>query len=412
MVLFCAAAVACGPRSQTRRPRKPPRNVTVNTMETVQIVAGGKGKEAEAFTASELFAAGLKAYWEKQYSKAAVLFERLVKFFPRSPHAPSAHFNRALSLEKAKQFEQAAKLYRSYLKRSLPTKDRLEGIKRLATVLYKARAFRAAARVFEDLAADPHIRTAEQLEATLQQGRSLVRGGALDRAEKVLRGARRLYALARKGTKPPKAAVGARIAFLLAEVISARMKKIQLRLPPEKIGKDLFRKAQLFKKASRRYLAVSHFKAPVWTAAALVGMGQMCEMFFWDVVRAPVPRFDSVRYFDKKSGKWKEISAHRLRADYARKVKRKLRWVLKSALDLYRSAIQRLRYEGMDSHWIEKGATQIRTVKRLLAKLDQLKLGQRNTKEAGSRSAVPKASGSRALEPSSTEEYFPHTVPL
>jgi len=349
-------------------------------MGPIKVLGRKKSEGGGVFASDDLFERGLEAFKKGKMKAALKAFALILEHFPRSPNASPAIHNMGLCYEKLGQFTLAAKLYRRYLKKELKIKDRVEALFRLASVDHRSKRFFDAAETLKKLASMEGVSPKNQIEADLRRGKALLALGRVGEAEKVFRATRRLFELHRKGDKPLGPDQGGRIAYQQAKVYHERMKRVVLKLPVEIMTQKIAKKGRLFKKAKKRYFLVLKEDRPVWSAAALRGVISLLEDFVWSVVRAPVPPFHRVRFYDEERKSWKVIPRKKLRRAYVSKLKRKLQLVLMGAIKSFRRNRTLTRGLKLKVFWREEAPQLLSRLRGLLEAMQNMRLGRRTKK--------------------------------
>lgn len=383
-------------------------------MEPMQIVGRirREDSEGEVFTETELFQRGLKAIKRKDWDRAILEFERLVKFFPKSLNVPPAVFNIGVIHEKNKSYEKAKQSYMRYLKMQISGKDRIEVLYRVAWVSFLQKEYKKAIEMLEKLVSEKEVSEGERIEANILRGRSLIKTGRLDSAEQVLVSSLRLFHLYENGEAVLERRLGARLAFYLARIPHEKMNETELVLPAETMSQKLAVKAKFFKDARNGYFKVLKFGCPGWSSLALREVIQLLEDFVWSIVRAPVPTFEDVRFFDGKTQKWKVISSERLREAYIDNIRNRLKFVLLGAMKSYRTNEEKTIGMGLDDFWKKDARKLLSRLRVLLDMLPSLRFGRQYHEDERILEEDGEDLFDWGITRSRAEDFRPFTIPF
>jgi len=349
-----------------RADRTPRGRPAPTALEPVVLVAGRPG----GIRPSILFRRGLVALAQNRPGQARYFFDRIVTLFPKWHSAATARYNAAVATERLGAFVEAARRYNIYARAIASAREKAVARLRRGYCLLRARRFSAAIEVLRFLENQSDLTPQERLEASIYQARALLAQKRPEQADKVLRRGQWLTKVA--GSSGGVRAMAAQVAFLLGRTAEIEMDQIVLSACDRPFGRLLFDKGALLDQARKRYYRVVRFGEPVWSSAALDRVGAMIEAFYWAVVRAPLPQFTPVLFYDGSSGRWKHLAIWRQRVAYERFIVRRLRSSVKTALEIYE---RRVGSAGLASRWLAGARDRIRTLHRLVKELRGQRLG-------------------------------------
>ncbi len=413
MMFFLFAFAACsgsGKRPPTRtkayshnRSQKP-----LVPMEPIQIVGLDDERKGGVFTSTGLFEKGLVAFRKRKFDDAIGFFEQLLKYFPESRNVPPAIFNIGVCHERRSRYEDAAVFYKQYLKQRISDEDKAKTLFRLAQISFKRQNYRDVVEVLK--APIKFLEPEKQLEADILKGKSLLKMGRINQANKVFVSASRLYDLYKQGEVSLENSLGARLSFYVAEIPQKKMNRIKLETTPAARGRGFAQKAKFFKEAKAGYFKVLEHGDSAWTSLALKAVITLLEDFVWSVIRAPIPHFQAVRFFDKESSEWRVLSADKLRDTYLENLKKKLRLVILRAIESYKRNENLTKGLGLGEFWKEDAQKLLARLRRLVDVLPSLQFGAKEKKQT--QHQKKRELFTWGVDSAKIKTFHPFTVPL
>jgi len=379
-------------------------------MEPIQIVGLVDERKGGVFTSTVLFEKGLAAFRKRKFDAAVGFFKRLLKFFPESRNVPPAIFNIGVCHERRSRYEDAVNFYKQYLKQQISDEDRAKALFRLAQVLFNRQNYRSVVEVLKEPILAKVLEPEKQLEADILKGRSLLKMGRLDQADSVFVSASRLYDLYNQGEVPLEDSLGARLSFYVAKIPHKKMNKTKLETTPNARGRGFAQKAGYFKKAKTGYFKVLEHGDSAWSSVALKEVITLLEDFVWSVIRAPLPHFQAVRFFDKESREWRVLLADKLRETYLKKLKKKLRLVILRAIESYKRNENLTKGLGLGEFWKEDAQKLLARLRRLVDVLPSLQFGSKEKKQT--QHQKKRKLFTWGVDSAKMETFHPFTIPL
>ncbi len=321
----------------------------------------------------DLFERGLAALRKKHFEKAASIFASIPRLFPGWAGRWSALFNEAVAREGARQYPTAAKRYHQVALHSPDPAERLDAAIRRAVCLGRSGRKRIALSLLKRILADSNTDDAHFMDAACAQARILIAEKRFDEADRVLE---RALQLARLSATPQRLAPkAARCAYWYGRSAEERMKAVALTLPVRRLEASLLEKSNLFTKARKRYIKVLDHRHPGWAALALERLAAMFESYFWAVVKAPLPPFGPVLYYDGKRRAWRTLSPRLVMDRYRRRLKRNLGSAMRLAIRIYRKQLADLATAGWSEAILEPAKRRMDRFARLVQRLPNMPVG-------------------------------------
>lgn len=344
VALFGTGCVTARPRPDAPPPA-PPQEIQFDPLEV-------KGDlELAKLNDEELFATGSSAFAANEFDKAARYFDRIVDFFPNSPHRRAALYNAGLSHEKKEQWEDAYARFSELADPAKGTGDALDASFRVAETLYHLGRYDDAVKMLDTLAGRTDLSLNQRVEAQVQKGICQLESGHPDDAEATLRKSLETY----QGLTD-KAEVDdyfpAQAEFFLGEIY--RLHYEDVKLDPDKgadqLSKDLEYKAELLLSAQGHYLRSIRVGNGYWATASGAQIGGLYENLYEHMINSPAP---------------KELNAEE--ADvYRQELRKKIRVLVTKAINVYERTLEAAERIGAQSPFVEKTKASLQKMKDLL----------------------------------------------
>lgn len=288
LMLSMTACVA--PGSQT----KPDANKTLPMqrlkLDPMLIEAGKDGKPGRSLNADEVFAKAYEAYQARQYEEAIKHYGAIIKYFPESRFLLPSLFNSGLSSEKLERWDDAARHYQSILERFPRKKDTIDAYYRLANAYEKLSEHQKIVDLMTAVMLRSDLKHFDRIEAHVRRSNAMLELGHHVQAAAGFRTIKKLN----KAAPAPKrldddSHYMVQSEFGLGRALHAQVLKMKLTLPPEKMGQDLERKAEIFLSAQSAYIRALRVHHPQWSVAAGYMIGRLYEDFYLDIFQAEIP---------------------------------------------------------------------------------------------------------------------------
>ncbi len=261
-------------------------------MEPLQVVAVRRGDRLEIVhrDAASVFRDAGAAYEAQDFPRAAELYQLLLREFPGSSYELAARYNLGLSLEETGAFAEALTQYRAIIASTPDSADGIDARFRLAQCQRALGDPAGALATLQELLAKPGLGRNDRSIAELRLGAALLELGRLDDAERIFRGLMGQSRLkGQPGPLPISDQLLADANFGLAQVEHERFRRVQIRLPQERMEQDINDKARGFLRAQAGYLRTIRLRQPDLVTAAGLKIGILYEEFYEELMRAPVP---------------------------------------------------------------------------------------------------------------------------
>lgn len=321
------------------------------TLDPVLIRAGD---DKDPISASELFKKAYEAYDSEDYDLAIRRYRYLLTHFEDTKYELSSLYNLGLSYERKKAWAKAAKTYRRIRKKNLESKEGLDATFRLAKVLKKQEEYKEIPDLMVRLLLRDDLAHYDRLEAYFRRGRAQLH---LQRYEKAKKSFEKLLELNRRAMAKDRlegsAPLIVRSYLGLGKTYEREVDAIVLKLPAERMGKDLEKKAKLFQLAQAHYFDALRQHHPKWSVIAGYRIGKLYEDFYVDIFEAEIPD---------------DLNRKQVRL-YFDELKKKIEPLLERALKVYSRNLElakRISKQGQNKDWIRKTERSLRRVKALL----------------------------------------------
>ena len=343
IVLLCFGLGACSTLPQ------PTKNSTLTKKKPEE-----PSEEAQrpAPTDQELFLSAGAAFRNKQYDVSAKLYLELVDRSPTGRYATVSRYNGALSLERLKEFERAVPLYEAVAKRMEGSKDAHDALFRAATCLQSAKQWQRAIEVWTRVLRPEYEQISEhdQMEAHVNRAWARENTGDMARAE---RDYKVVFKLHRENldnrlirTTPLVPLAHKRVGYLYGSLVDS----IKIKLPVERMARDIEEKANYFLKAQSHLLDAIRRHHPEYSVAAGHRLGTLFEAFYRDLMNAEVPE-------ELDEGD---------HGVYIRELKKKVKPLIEKAVYTFRRTAElgnRLDYDG---EWTQKARGSLRRLEQYI----------------------------------------------
>lgn len=248
------------------------------------------GEDGEAIDVNELFERAYTAYGNRQYEEAAESYRAVVKYFPESRFFLPSAYNAGLSYEKIDRLNDAAEMYRLIIEKERGAEEAKDAYYRRAAVLEQLGNHPEINELMTEVLLRNNLSNFDRVEAHVRRANALAHIGNYEEAADGYRTALKLNDNAPAGEQlSPRSNYIVQSYFGLGRVHHARVADIKLRLPPERMGEDLKKKAEIFMRAQSNYIRALGFHHPQWSMAAGFMIGKLYEDFYTDIFTAEIP---------------------------------------------------------------------------------------------------------------------------
>jgi tetratricopeptide (TPR) repeat protein len=291
--LLCVASTACvtGDRKAGDKPDVldgvPVERIE---LEPMLVQASPDGKPGRTLEASEVFELAYRAYGERRYEEALEHYRTVVKYFPDSKLYLPSLYNSGLTCEKLERWAEAAEVYRRVIEEFRDKKDAKDAYFRLAETYAKLNEHDKIASLMTEVLLRNDAQHFDRVEAHVRRAAALLEVGQYVEAEEGFRTVLRLNMEAAPDQQLPEGAFYVvQAQFGLGRALHLQVLDIPLVLPPERMGVDLERKANLFIQAQSAYIRALRVHHPQWSIAAGYMIGRLYEDFYVDIFSSEIP---------------------------------------------------------------------------------------------------------------------------
>ena len=285
----------------------------------------------------ELFEEAIRRYEKGELLVSVRIYKELIARYRASRWIDLYHHNRGLIFMRLQDYRSALADFDEALRLAGHPRDRRDARFQRGIALAGMARWREAAETFDALSAE-ELSPSERVEVYVRAGICHQRAHAYDSAEAHYRRAQRAYQQTKDLYLQYHPAWAARAQYQLGDLFSERFAEIRLRLPLERMRKDLDEKARLLLKAQNAFLKTIRLKDRYWALAAGYRIGAIYEAFYADLHGAEVPL--------ELNGEEREI--------YFQELKRHAAPLIRRAVEVYRKNLELAQRVGVNS----KGTTQ------------------------------------------------------
>jgi tetratricopeptide (TPR) repeat protein len=292
LALLCCASTACATSGAKNTNADITDGLPVERieLEPMLVQASPDGKPGRTLEASEVFELAYKAYGERRYEDALEHYRAVVKYFPDSKLYLPSLYNSGLTYEKLERWADAAEVYRRVIKEFSDRRDAKDAYFRLAETYSKLGEHDKIAALMTEALLRGDVQHFDRVEGHVRRNAALMELGYYAEAEEGFRKALRLNQEAPPDQQLPEGAFYiVQAQFGLGRALHLQVLHIPLVLPPERMGVDLERKANLFLQAQSAYIRALRVHHPQWSIAAGYMIGKLYEDFYIDIFSAEIP---------------------------------------------------------------------------------------------------------------------------
>jgi tetratricopeptide (TPR) repeat protein len=353
LLLALSLPTAC---TTNRRADEQPTDVPSEevTLDPMLVRPSASGGPTEAIDVNELFERAYKAFSNRQYEEASKDYETIIRYFPDSRFYLPSLYNAGLSYEKLERWNDATRVYRAIVEGFPEKEDTTDAYYRLAGALEQTGNWEAIVELMTQVLLRDGINTFDRVEAHVRRSNALLQIGHWTEAADGFRNA-----LAINERAPAEDRIAENSHFIvqsyfgLGRAYHHRVSEIRLMLPPERMGEDLKRKAELFMTAQANYIRALAFHHPQWSMAAGYMIGRLYEDFYHDIFTAEIPD---------------DLSEEHL-ALYFEELRKQIRPLMERAVQVYEknlSLSKRIMTNPEDNEWIRETSMHLDRLKAYL----------------------------------------------
>ncbi len=301
------------------------------------------------FDASALFHEGLRLHEAEKFSDALKFYDRILSDFPKSRYVSAAAFNAGRCLELLHRDREAIERYRMVTENMPRSKDWVDAMFRLAGVYQELDENSRAISVLNRLLSRQSLTASDRMDAMVLLGESLMNHGDLLLAERKFHDALRFF---RKHEKEEylDPSPAARSEFRLAELATGRFQAAPLRLPEERMKKDLENKARLLLLAQAGYLRTMRWGDADWATAAGYRIGKLYLDLHEAMEKSPAPEDLS----DEEVAVYRDL------------LKERLAVLLRKALKVFEMTLELAERTRSDNSWTRAARQEMERVENLV----------------------------------------------
>jgi tetratricopeptide (TPR) repeat protein len=353
--LLLVTTLALGACTTNKKTDGQPTDVPSETvvLDPMLVRPSGDGP-TEAIDVNELFDRAYKSFSNRQYEEASKDYETIIRYFPDSRFYLPSLYNAGLAYEKLERWSDAVRVYRAIVKGFPEKEDTTDAYYRLAGALEQTGEWEAVVELMTQVMLRDGITTFDRVEAHVRRSNALLQLGNWTEAADGFRNA-----LAINERAPAEDRVAENSHFIVQSYFGIgrayhhRVSEIRLVLPPERMGEDLKKKAELFMTSQANYIRALAFHHPQWSMAAGFMIGRLYEDFYRDIFAAEIPE---------------DLSEQHL-ALYFEELRKQIRPLMERAVQVYEknlSLSKRIMRDPEENEWIRETSTHLERLKAYL----------------------------------------------
>ena len=299
-----------------------------------------------------VFRAAGAAFRDKDYERSAKLYKELIERDPEGRYANVSRFNGGLSLERLQRYGEAVPYYEEVAKRTAGSKDAHDALFRAATCMQAAEKWTEAIDYWSRVLRPEYAQISEhdQMEGHVRRAWAREKTGDMARAE---RDYKVVFKIHRENldnrlirTTPLVALAHQRVGYLYGSLVDS----IKIRLPVERMARDIEEKASYFLKAQSHLLDAIRRHHPKHSLAAGHRLGTLFEAFYLDLMNAEVP---------EELGKGDH-------AIYIEELKKKVKPLIEKAVYTFRRTVELGNRLDYNSKWTKKARSSLERLERYI----------------------------------------------
>jgi TolA-binding protein len=329
---------------------KDPRVVDLDIIR-VQATPAAPGREPEltVVATAELFRQATDAAQGGQHRAAIAIYRRLVTEFPESRYAPSSLFNIAAILDKQGDIPATIAALRELVAAYPGSRESIEGHLYIAALQSEKAQWPDALATLDAILARASLTFADRVEAHARRGHVLVELGRYADADVALAAAVADWRRAQRIEDPYYIAMAH---YYRGEIAHRRFSEAPVRLPDDRLAKDLEARRVLAGQAYDRWKESLSHRHAYWATASGYQMSQIFVELWEVTVKAPYPAGLEPAQ----------------RARYVAEVHERVRVHLEKALEGHKMNVELAKAYGVESSWSKGSEARAVEVLDLLAK--------------------------------------------
>lgn len=332
LALLCNTMLGCGASQQTNaRSETPDEQPVAQTFEMDPIVIRASAEDEE-INLHNTFEEASAYFQAGDYPRARRLYQRVYNASDELIWRKAALYNIGLSYENEKNWERAAQLFDRTIDEFPTTTEGRDAYFRLAEMLAQLGEFQRIVPLMTEVLLRPDLNDDRRIEGLVRKGTAYVELRQFADAETVLsaaidfdeRSRKKALDEGRRYTRSKLASTGiAQAKYLLGRIYHEIFSEIRMVLPVERYKKDLADKDALFHQALKEYTAAVRTGNHYWAPQAGFQIGQLYEDYYFDILASEVPQHFTQEHRDI----------------YFEELRKFLEPGLKSALQMYERAL-------------------------------------------------------------------------
>lgn len=253
------------------------------------LIRPGDGPN-ESIDVNDLFDRAYRSFSNRMYEEAATDYETILRYFPQSRFYLPSLYNAGLAYEKLERWDAAARVYKKIVDEFPQNEETTDAYYRLAVAYEALSEHEAIVDLMTNVLLRPGLNTFDRVEAHVRRANALLHLGDYQGAADGFRSA-----LTINENAAPEEQLAQDSHFVVQSYFGIgrayhyMVDAIPLVLPPEKMGQDLQKKAELFMTAQVNYIRALGKHHPQWSMAAGYMIGRLYEDFYRDIFAAEIP---------------------------------------------------------------------------------------------------------------------------
>ena len=329
----------------------PTRVVNLDPLRIEAVEIDGE-KRVEVLDPELLFEQAGQAFEASDYATAAQKYQLIVSRFAKSRWANVSRYNGGLALERSGRCPDAVVLFEDLAARVPGSRDAQDALFRVASCHEKAKDW-SKARVALDRLLKPEfkgISAISRLEAHALRGRALQELDEVALAERDYKATLALYKRNIEKKVLHRNRYVSMAQFQIAEIYRELFRAIRIRLPVERMERDIEAKANLFLKCQAAFLRTVRFQHPEYSVIAGYRLGQIFETFYDHLLSAEVPS---------------DLDEEEIEVYYD-ELKDKIRPLVEKAVDIFERNLRLGQRMGRSGEWMRKTEASLERLRELM----------------------------------------------
>lgn len=312
------------------------------TMESIARAIDGLSEE-------ELWVCGNAAMQAQEYLRAAMCFSLLADRAEIGPRWREATLGAAEAWERLGDWERALHRYHAAYEPEGP--DALELTWKLSTAYYELNRYPEALELLDPLVDREDLSLEDRLRARTWRGICRLEMGEWDEAEMDLRRVLYIHGRNRERERVDTYIIS-QAQFFIGEIYRLRFQAVRIDQTDDipLLSETIERKSELLLSAQGHYMRTLRINHPHWKTAAGQRIGELYERFYDEMLEAPIPT--------NLTPEQAEL--------YRLELRRKVRILVKKAIEAYESTLTLAERLGLDTDFVEKTRAGLQRMEKLL----------------------------------------------